>query len=109
AVTYSLEGTLVGHIVLGLMMAREASAGLASLDGRTRLEIEHVIASHHGALELGSPVEPRSIEAMILAVADDLDAKLHQVRRAIDEDEGSGEFTAYQKRFGRTFLKPAGP
>ncbi len=38
---------------------------------------------------------------------DDLDAKLHQVRRAIADDDGDGEFTAYQKRLGRSWLKPA--
>lgn len=105
--SYTFEGTLVGHIPLGLMMVREAAAGLASLDARTRVEIEHLIASHHGSLDLGSPVEPLSVEAILLAAADDLDAKLHQVRRAIADDEGEGEFTAYQKRLGRVLLKPA--
>jgi 3'-5' exoribonuclease len=108
ATSYSLEGNLVGHIALGLMMVREAAAGLPALDARTRTEVEHLIASHHGSLELGSPVAPMSIEAMILASADDLDAKLHQVRRALAEDEGDGEFTGYQKRFGRVLLKPSG-
>lgn len=108
AASYSFEGTLVGHIALGLMMVREAAVGLASLDERTRTQVEHLVASHHGALELGSPVAPASVEAMILAVADDLDARLHQVRRAIAEDEGDGEFTGYQKRLGRVLLKPAG-
>ncbi len=104
---YTLEGSLVGHIPLGLMMVREAAAGLPSLDARTRTEIEHLVASHHGALEFGSPVVPMSVEALVLAAADDLDAKLHQVRRAIADDDGDGEFTAYQKRLGRSWLKPA--
>jgi hypothetical protein len=43
---------------------------------------------------------------MILATADELDAKLHQVRRAIEQDEGDGEFTAYERRLGRVLLKP---
>ena len=45
------------------------------------VELEHLILSHHGARELGSPVEPMTIEAFILAAADDLDAKIHQVRQ----------------------------
>lgn len=106
APTYTLEGSLVGHIPLGLAMVREAAAGLQALDARTRTEIEHLVVSHHGALEFGSPVAPMSVEAILLATADDLDAKLHQVQRAIAEDEGEGEVTAYQKRLGRSFLKP---
>ena len=104
--SYSFEGNLVGHIPLGLMLVREAAAGLSSLPVRTRTLIEHLIASHHGTLEFGSPVEPKTIEAFVLAAADDLDAKIHQVRRAIAEDGTEGEFTGYHRRMGRVFLKP---
>jgi 3'-5' exoribonuclease len=105
AATYSFEGNLVGHIALGLMMIREAAAGLASLDARTRTLIEHLIASHHGSQEFGSPVVPMSVEAFILAAADDLDAKLHQVRKAAAEDETAGEFTSYNRRLERVLLR----
>ena len=104
--SYSFEGNLVGHIPLGLMMVREAAAGLTSLSVRTRTLIEHLVASHHGTHEFGSPVEPKTIEAFILAAADELDAKVHQVRRAIAEDAGDGEFTSYHRRLDRVFLKP---
>lgn len=106
ATSYSREGNLVGHIPLGLMMVREASAGLASLAGERRTSIEHIIASHHGSRELGSPVEPMTVEAFILAAADDLDAKLHQVQRHIAQDESPGDFTAYHPRLRRVLLKP---
>jgi 3'-5' exoribonuclease len=104
--TYSLEGNLVGHIPLGLMLIREAATGLPSLSERTRTLIEHLVASHHGSLEFGSPVTPMTVEAFILSAADDLDAKLHQVRCAIDADDGEGEFTSYHRRLGRVLLKP---
>lgn len=104
--SYSRDGNLVGHIALGLMMVREASLGLASLSVDRRGEIEHLIAAHHGSRDLGSPVEPLSVEAFILAMADDLDAKLHQVKRHIASDEGSGEFTTYNTRLRRVLLKP---
>jgi 3'-5' exoribonuclease len=103
--SYSFEGNLVGHITLGLMMVREAAKGLASLPERTRTLVEHLVASHHGSLEFGSPVQPMTVEAFILAAADDLDAKLHQVRRAVREDEAEGEFTTYHRRLGRVLLK----
>jgi 3'-5' exoribonuclease len=111
--TYSRDGNLVGHIGLGLMMIREASVGLSSLSHDRRAEVEHLIASHHGSRDHGSPVEPMTVEAFILSAADNLDAQLHQVRRHIAEDDGSGEFTAYSPRLGRVLLKPppkdAGP
>jgi 3'-5' exoribonuclease len=87
-------------------MVRDAATGLPSLSARTRTLIEHLVASHHGSREFGSPVEPMTVEAFILAAADDLDAKIHQVRRAVAEDEGDGEFTTYHRRLGRVLLKP---
>ena len=65
----------------------------------------HLIASHHGERALGSPVEPLSVEAYILSAVDDLDATMNQVRRAIRDDDGSGEFTSYQPRLGRALWK----
>ena len=70
--------------------------------------IEHLIVSHHGARELGSPVEPMTEEAFILSSLDDLDATLHQVRRHVQIDAGEGEFTAYHPRLRRVLLKPSG-
>jgi 3'-5' exoribonuclease len=73
-----------------------------------RTRIEHLIVSHHGERELGSPVEPMTEEAFILSAIDDLDATLHQFRRHVREDRGGGDFTAYHPRLGRVLLKPAG-
>ena len=70
------------------------------------IAIEHLILSHHGARDLGSPVEPMTVEAFILAAADDLDAKINQVRRHIEEDDSDGRFTTYHSRLKRVFLKP---
>jgi 3'-5' exoribonuclease len=70
-----------------------------------RSQIEHIILSHHGIREHGSPVEPKTIEAFIVASVDELDAKLNQVRKAIAEDAGDGEFTAWNKRLGRVLYK----
>ena len=80
---YSLEGNLVGHIVIGVGMLRERRAEFPGSVTRTRCSrFEHLILSHHGDLELGSPVRPMTVEALILATVDDLDATLHQFRAA---------------------------
>jgi 3'-5' exoribonuclease len=105
ATSYSREGRLIGHITLGVLMVREAAAGIASFPANLLTEVEHLIVSHHGSRDLGSPIEPMTVEAFILAMADDLDAKIHQVRQATAEDINEGEFTAYQPRLGRVFLK----
>jgi 3'-5' exoribonuclease len=103
--SYTRDGNLVGHIALGLMMVREACSGISGFPVELRSQIEHLIASHHGVREHGSPVEPKTIEAFIVASVDELDAKLNQVRKAIAEDPSDDEFTAWNKRLGRVLYK----
>ncbi|MGQ0734942.1 MAG: 3'-5' exoribonuclease YhaM family protein [Acidobacteriota bacterium] len=103
--TYSRDGNLIGHIGLGLILVREAINGISGFPDDLRAAVEHLIVSHHGTREHGSPVEPRTVEAFILAATDELDARLHEVRRAIHEDQTDAEFTAWHKRLGRAFYK----
>jgi 3'-5' exoribonuclease len=103
--SYTRDGNLVGHIALGMMMVREACNGIANFPLELRSQIEHLIASHHGVREYGSPVEPKTVEAFILASVDELDAKLNQVRKAIAEDPSDDEFTTWNKRLGRVLFK----
>ena len=103
--TYSRDGNLIGHIGLGLILAREAINGISGFPEDLRAQIEHLIVSHHGSRDRGSPVEPRTVEAFILANVDELDTRINQVRRAISEDQGSEEFTAWHKRLGRVLYK----
>ena len=103
--SYTRDGNMVGHIALGLMLVREAINGISGFPVELRAQVEHLIASHHGTREFGSPVEPKSIEAFILASVDELDAKINQIRRAIGEDPSSDEFTAWHKRLGRVLYK----
>jgi 3'-5' exoribonuclease len=106
--SYSRAGNLVGHITIGAAMVRDAAAGIAGFPDDLRHRIEHLVVSHHGERELGSPVEPMTEEAFILSAVDDLDARLHQFRRHVREDDGAGEFTRYHSRLGRVLLKPSG-
>ena len=106
--TYSRRGNLLGHITIGAQMVRDMAGSIAGFPEDLRTRIEHLVVSHHGERELGSPVEPMTEEAFILSAIDDLDAQLHQVRRHVAEDTSDGEFTAYHPRFRRVLLKPAG-
>jgi 3'-5' exoribonuclease len=105
---YTAEGNLVGHITIGARMVHEAGRAIPGLAPEVLMEIEHLILSHHGDLELGSPVKPMTLEAFILAAADDLDAQLHQVRRLLREDTGEGPFTSYSRHLERALYKSNG-
>jgi 3'-5' exoribonuclease len=103
---YTVEGNLIGHIVIGVGMLRDAAADFPEVPAELVMEIEHLILSHHGAQELGSPVLPMTVEAYLLAAVDDLDAKLHQIHRHLAEDDSPGRFTSMNRRLDRVLLKP---
>jgi 3'-5' exoribonuclease len=105
ATSYTRDGNLVGHIGLGLIIVRDAVRGISGFPDELRAQLEHLVMSHHGSREHGSPVEPKTAEAFILAMVDDLDAKLNQVRRAVQEDPDDSEFTGWHKRLGRVLYK----
>ena len=105
AISYTKEGNLIGHIGLGLMLVRDAASAVSGFPLDLRTHLEHLVLSHHGSREHGSPVEPKTIEAFVLASVDELDAKISQVRRAVQEDAGEGEFTAWHRRLGRVLYK----
>ena len=104
ATNYTREGNLVGHVTLGTMMIHRVATAMPDFPELLLTQIEHLIVSHHGHKEFGAPVEPMTIEAMILSAVDDLDAKINQVRQALAED-GEGEFTPYHARLGRVFWR----
>lgn len=106
ATGYSVAGNLVGHIAIGLGMLRDAIRQDPSFPDALRLELEHIVLSHHGARENGSPVLPLTLEAFIFATADDLDAKMFQLRKHIADDDGEGPFTQFSKRLDRVVFKP---
>jgi len=106
--SYSRTGNLLGHITIGMLMLREAARAIDGFPDDLLTRLEHMVLSHHGERERGSPVEPMTAEAFILSSLDDLDATLNQVKRHIQDDQGEGDFTAYHPRLGRVLLKPSG-
>jgi 3'-5' exoribonuclease len=106
SIDYSAEGNLIGHIVIGVSMVREHIRDIPDFPRDLARQLEHLILSHHGAKALGSPVVPMTVEAFILAAGDDLDAKLHQVRRHLADDSGAGAFTSYHRYLERVLYKP---
>jgi 3'-5' exoribonuclease len=76
ATSYTRDGNLVGHIAIGVVVVRDAVRSIAGFPDDLRAELEHLVLSHHGSRDRGSPVEPKSVEAFILAAVDELDARL---------------------------------
>jgi len=105
ATSYTRDGNLIGHIGLGLILVRETTHGIAGFPSELRARIEHLVMSHHGTREHGSPVEPKTIEAFILSAVDDLDARLNQVRQALDAIPAGEEFTDWHRRLERVLYR----
>jgi 3'-5' exoribonuclease len=103
--SYTRDGNLLGHITLGALQVADAIRKIPDFPEALRSALIHLIASHHGERDHGSPVEPMTVEAYILAAADNLDATLNQVRHALRQNDGSDEFTSYQPRLGRSLWK----
>jgi 3'-5' exoribonuclease len=106
AIGYTRDGNLIGHVALGVILVRDAINGISGFPDDLRAQIEHLVVSHHGSREHGAPVEPKTIEAFILAAVDELDSRISQIRRAIQDDVGGeSEFTAWHRRLGRVLFK----
>jgi 3'-5' exoribonuclease len=106
--TYTRDGNLIGHIAIGVSVVERAIGGIDGFPPGLRSRILHLVLSHHGERQLGSPVEPMTEEAFILSAIDDLDARLHQVRRHVQDGGAAGEFAPYHPRLKRVLLRPGG-
>jgi 3'-5' exoribonuclease len=100
---YTLEGRLVGHVVLGRDLLRERCAAIPDFPDDLRLLLEHLVLSHQGKKEFSSPVEPMTLEAVALHFIDDLDAKLNQLRIARETSPGM----LYHRGLARYLYLPA--
>lgn len=107
---YTDEGKLIGHIVMGVEMVEEQVRQLPGFPRSLATLIKHLLLSHHGQYEFGSPKRPKTLEAVILNFLDDLDSKINGVRTHIerDPDNGSG-WTSYHRLYDRYFFKEVLP
>jgi len=88
---YALEGQLLGHITIVQRILAEKMIELAPFPEKLRLLVEHMIVSHHGRLEFGSPKLPMTPEAILLSALDDLEAKFAALNREFDAAEAAGK------------------
>jgi 3'-5' exoribonuclease len=106
--SYTLEGQMIGHISIAQGMLREKVQELAPFPEKLRVLVEHMILSHHGKYEFGSPKLPMTPEAILLSALDDLEAKMQAVRNEFAAAEaigkGSDEVTDWVRSMERSLL-----
>lgn len=97
---YTDEGQFIGHLVLGRDMLREAvTANFPDFPDQLLLQLEHIILSHQGDLDQGSPKRPASLEALTVAMLDRLDTSIQQFIATLSADTNTGDWTYPTHRF----------
>jgi 3'-5' exoribonuclease len=104
--TYTAAGRLVGHIFIGRDMIRDRARSMPEFNPETLLRLEHIIISHQSLPEWGSPIAPSTPEALLVAEADNIDAKFHELAAALMIPPTSGEeFTTRDNPLRRAIFR----
>ena len=105
SIGYTVEGQLLGHIVMELETVTKAMDRIEGFPANLKTVVQHLLISHHGQYEFGSPKLPMIREALVFHYLDDLDSKLAAVRGALARESGDEEWSAYSGALGRKFLR----
>jgi len=106
---YTDAGNLVGHIALEAEWVSREVGKIPGFPEELRMQILHIILSHHGRLEFGSPVLPKTPEALLVHYLDDLDGKLEVMFRAVKDEAGSGSWSPYSRALERMVYRKRWP
>ena len=105
SISYTTKGQLLGHMIIELEMLHEKLAQIPGFPDELKILIEHLIISHHGQYEFGSPKLPMFPEALMLHYLDDLDSKMESMRAQFErESELETPWTSYNPSLGRPLL-----
>ncbi len=108
---YTDSGRLIGHVVMGAMWIHKRVAEVSKKIGRPLpprmvMVLEHLILSHHGEPEFGAAVTPKTPEAIIVNLIDNLDAKVQMVLDAVNDPTVEGDWTDFKRVFGSQIYRP---
>ncbi len=107
---YTDEGKLLGHIIIGVQMIDERVRLIDGFPPSLAVLLKHLLLSHHGEYEYGSPKRPKFLEAVILSFIDDLDSKINGIQTHIDKEPNrEGSWTSYHRLYDRYFFKGEQP
>jgi len=104
ALDYTDAGQLLGHLVMEVELVTRKIETLPEFPADLALLVKHMLVSHHGAYEFGSPKLPQTLEAVILHSLDDLDGKIQAIQNMPEKEPGS-KWTAFHRAYGRSFYK----
>ena len=106
--SYTTRGQLLGHMIIELELLQAKIAQIPGFSNEVKTLLEHLIISHHGQYEFGSPKLPMFPEALVLHYLDDLDSKIESMRAHFEREAGSeSSWTTYNSSLGRTLLNTA--
>ena len=108
SIEYTTVGRLLGHISLGYEMVAERINGIPGFPAELAMLLKHIMLSHHGEYEFGSPKRPKIQEAIIINYLDDLAAKINNFQATLrKENVGAGDWTGYSKMHDRYLYRQA--
>ncbi|NOY14076.1 MAG: HD domain-containing protein [Deltaproteobacteria bacterium] len=103
---YTDQGKLLGHIIIGVQMIEDRVREIADFPQQLAVLLKHLLLSHHGQYEYGSPKRPKFLEAVVLSFVDDLDSKINGIQTHIDKEPNrEGNWTSYHRLYDRYFYK----
>ena len=105
SIGYTTEGQLLGHIVMELETVAKAMNAIEGFPEKLKTVVNHILISHHGEYEFGSPKLPMIREALAFHYMDDLDSKMAAVRAAMEMESGEEEWSTFSGALGRKFLR----
>lgn len=103
---YTDAGQLLGHLVMEIELVDRKIAALPEFPAELAMLVKHMLVSHHGAYEFGSPKLPQTLEAVILHSLDDLDGKIQAIQSLPGKEPGS-RWTTFHRAYGRSFYRSA--
>jgi 3'-5' exoribonuclease len=104
-IDYSDAGRLVSHIVIAVEMLNEKISRIDGFPSENALLLKHMIVSHHGSRDFGSPEVPKTIEAVLLHYIDEIDSKVNGIREFIASEDPGESWTSYHRLLERHFYK----
>jgi 3'-5' exoribonuclease len=108
AVDYTDAGQLLGHLVMEVEMVTKKIAAIPDFPEELAMLVKHLLVSHHGEYEFGSPKLPQTVEAVILHALDDLDGKIQAIQNLPVKEAGS-RWTTFHRAYGRSFYRSGSP
>lgn len=104
-ISYTDRGRLIGHMQIACELVDKKASRILGFTEELRDICKHIILSHHGKLEYGSPKRPKFLEAMVVAMVDDFDSKVATLKNILDGERGGGDkWSRYNELFDRYFL-----